>query len=729
MKEYFNYKKLYILLPLFIISIFGIIFMNSGMASSLEEPVLCTKSDEYKRWEKLSEEEKENTIMPMMCDREKDEINYRYFSFDVQGSLPTSYDLRKESYAPVLKDQMSTGGCWAFATTTVLETYARKNLNIKDVYSTRHIEYSNTRAFLNNQTNEYGYNRVLGSGGNAYMSSNYLINGNGPILESDMPFVNNEDTININEIKNKNVMLDVNNIALIEGNSICSLSEIEDIKRYVYNNGAVFTTTYMTLSNSYYNSSTAAYYYNGGNDSNHAITIIGWDDNYSRTNFSSYNRPKSNGAWIVQNSYGTSFGKSGYYYLSYENVLTCSAYMSITDVDTSIEDNNYVLDKLGYNAFMGYGNVSDGITDAYGMNVFKKQSGKEEILKEVAFGTNGTGSYRIYYKEGNASTTSVANMRLIGSGSIDYSGYITHKLSSPITIGSNVTSFSIVVYYDMDVSTRPVPVSANIHSKYQYMTAEAKTSFLSANGSNWTDLNSGSDIIIASIKAYTDDVSTSFAVENKEVSYGDSINVKITTKTNNIESKNMSIIVKNSSNNTVSNTVTYEEENNTLRYINISLSNTLASGIYKIYMYYNGSLVIETSITIDENTITSSVYTINQTNKLIYVDQATNVSTFKSNISSSNSVYNSGSNITSGYIKTGMTIGDYVIIVKGDVNKDGIVNIADVVMIADHTIKQNVLTEDVTKEAAEVTKDNVINIADVIKIADYSIDNTMTLWR
>ena len=197
MKQYLKNKKLYILLPLFVLSILSILFMNSGMASSEEEPVLCTKSDEYIRWEKLSEEEKENTIMPMMCDREKDEINYRYFSFDVKGSLPTTFDLRKQSYAPVLKDQMSTGGCWAFATTTVLETYARKNLNIKDVYSTRHIEYSSTRSFLNNQVNENGYNRNLGSGGNAYMSSNYLINGNGPILESEMPFENNENYIEI----------------------------------------------------------------------------------------------------------------------------------------------------------------------------------------------------------------------------------------------------------------------------------------------------------------------------------------------------------------------------------------------------------------------------------------------------------------------------------------------------------------------------------------------------
>lgn len=36
---------------------------------------------------------------------------------------------------------------------------------------------------------------------------------------------------------------------------------------------------------------------------NHAVTIIGWDDNYSKDNFVS--KPERDGAWIVKNSYGT----------------------------------------------------------------------------------------------------------------------------------------------------------------------------------------------------------------------------------------------------------------------------------------------------------------------------------------------------------------------------------------------------------------------------------------
>ena len=38
---------------------------------------------------------------------------------------------------------------------------------------------------------------------------------------------------------------------------------------------------------------------------NHAVTIGGWDDNYSVNNFMTGNRPQNNGAWLVKNSWGS----------------------------------------------------------------------------------------------------------------------------------------------------------------------------------------------------------------------------------------------------------------------------------------------------------------------------------------------------------------------------------------------------------------------------------------
>lgn len=47
----------------------------------------------------------------------------------------------------------------------------------------------------------------------------------------------------------------------------------------------------------------------------HAVTFVGWDDDYPASNFGV--TPPGNGAWIMKNSWGESYGDHGYYYVSY----------------------------------------------------------------------------------------------------------------------------------------------------------------------------------------------------------------------------------------------------------------------------------------------------------------------------------------------------------------------------------------------------------------------------
>lgn len=63
---------------------------------------------------------------------------------------------------------------------------------------------------------------------------------------------------------------------------------------------------------------------------NHTVLIVGWDDNYSHTNFKvtpvSFNGEEytpEDGAWIVKNSWGTAFGKDGFEYVSYMDPTIC----------------------------------------------------------------------------------------------------------------------------------------------------------------------------------------------------------------------------------------------------------------------------------------------------------------------------------------------------------------------------------------------------------------------
>ena len=494
---------------IFLLILSSVLFINA-FAKEEYKTELCPLSSEYLEWEKLPDEEKKNVMMPPMCSTsETNQVKYSKFALrETLEPLPEKYDIREQSYTPVIKNQRQTGSCWAFATTTGLEAYIKKELLLDYQFSPRHIVYSNTRYFLYDVINEYAYNIYPNDGGNYFMSSNYLVSGRGPILESEMPFENREDLIEINKLNDKHVQLDVNDVKLYfgDGDKTCSEEEMEQIKKDVMKYGSVQISTYMYTENpTYYNSSTGAYYNNVQGYTNHAVTIVGWDDNYSRNNFLTTAKPQTNGAWIVQNSYGTTFGDGGYYYLSYEDINTCYFHMVIRDAEQTIEDNMYIHDYLGFNDFMTYKLGGVPQNSGYLMNVFDKKTNTTEILKEVTIATQEQTSYRIYYAEGNGANIKITDMQLIGTGESDSIGYVTYKLDEDLLIDPTVEQFSIAVYYE-STNSYPLPISMSNSKFYSYMTLEEDKSFSSFDGIEWEDqMKKYSDItIINSIKVATD---------------------------------------------------------------------------------------------------------------------------------------------------------------------------------------------------------------------------------
>lgn len=741
-------KKIHFIIFLLLVvcfTYFTVSFSNKEVIEVNSEPVavMCSISDEYKEWEKLSDEEKANTIMPPLCDGNEDSIE-PYFTdiekelnevSDVTSKLPSSYDASlegKTNKTEWVKDQLSTGGCWAFATTTSLERLTQRRLNISNTYSTRHMEYANTRDFSDG-TNETGYYRELGTGGNYYMVGSYLANGYGPIAESEMEFENNEDPISITQIQNKNAILDVNDILLNYDSKtgVCDPAEIEQIKQYVYENGSVVITTRLLHSDSnYYNYATNSFYYDDSSyPINHAVTIVGWDDNYAIDKFA-ITKPSKTGAWIVQNSYGSDWGSDGYYYISYEDVNVCDFVMGIKEIDTEIEDNAYIHDKLGYNSFLGFSQtLSDGSTalstEGYAMNVFTKESGKAEIIREITFATNGTGKYTLYFTQGNAGGTKISNFKKIASGNIEHSGYMTYKLEEPLYLGDEVTDFSIAIHYDMDTSTKPIPVSSAKSEKYQYMTLDSGRSFISGDGKIWEDSTKlFSHITIASVKAFTDDLDYYLDFTNTKVSYAENIIVEIDTDSYNIDTNNLKYVVKDYNGKVVDIVKTENMLNSKMKLykVKMNLASNLGNGDYTVDVYYNDEKLDSISFAIARQ-ITSSVYTINQDENIVYVNSGVSIATFTSNLKDSSGLVKlNGTVVRSGILVTGMTIDSYVIVVKGDVTGDGYVKTNDVMMISKYTVEGTGLDSLYKKRAADVTGDGYIKTNDVMKISKYTVE-------
>ncbi len=726
----FKYKKISLF---FVVAIIGLSFCCVELVNASQNYTIndCEYTDEYVAWTKLSDEEKKNTQMPPICvkgagtKKLQSDIKKSFDAFN-KVKLPAKYDIRNTELKATMRDQMDTGSCWAFSTTTTLEIFAKKKFDIDQVYSARHIEYTTSKSFLNNAINEWAFNREVGEGGNNFISSAYLINQRGPVLEEIMPFENNEDKIDISKIQNHEVQLDVNGINLdgMFEYAPCSSAVITKMKEKVHSNGALVSSVHFTGLSSYYNPVTSALYYNGTDYSNHAITIVGWDDDYSANNFSASNKPAGNGAWIVQNSWGSDFGENGYNYVSYYDQRICAFYMSVEDVDTEVEDNIYVYDKLGHNISVGYQSASsEALNSGYGMAVFNKDT-NIEVLNEITIGTIDTGSYKIYYAPEDASKSDISKMTLIGSGSVNYGGYLTHKLDNPIYMDPSVTKFSIAVKWTVDTDSYPIPVCNTNAADYFSLTAVKGQTFTSYAGDVWYD-NYESGWIV-SIKAFTDDVTYEVSSQVKTVNRENdgTISVDLELNTNNINKENLNMVVTDSNDDVIDDmVVTYGLDSNDKPIsANLEFANSLDNGTYYISIYYYNNFIEKINFAVQFGLV-SDTYKVSSLNKTVYISKPVQVSTFLSNIyGNSGGVTKSGTSVDSGYVGTGMMVDDYLIILRGDVTGDGQIKVNDVMKISQYTVEGTGLEQSYFKQAADVTGDNLVKVNDVMKISKYTVE-------
>ena len=160
-------KKIVNLIPILIIITIVFELSNISFATTDEKKstISINLSEDFKNWNKLSEEEKDNVIMPMATSTnidEEDKNNANSFLFGVQNlfakaSIPTKYSLTEDINVPV-KHQGTTGECWAFSMTSVLESYlASVSYTHLDVYKRQ------TYISVLERTKEIGILRAIGA--------------------------------------------------------------------------------------------------------------------------------------------------------------------------------------------------------------------------------------------------------------------------------------------------------------------------------------------------------------------------------------------------------------------------------------------------------------------------------------------------------------------------------------------------------------------------------------
>ncbi|MDR3190775.1 MAG: C1 family peptidase [Lactobacillaceae bacterium] len=274
------------------------------------------------------------------------------------NQLPSKYDPRP--WAIPVRNQHAPNGdsqnlCWSYSGNDMLTFAKQKAFGITSLYSPTYTDKATAvdglwdYPDLNQLKN---LERLVNGGGHIAAASILGILGHNPVLESDLPSTDADgiatgaiarnrlladefEALNAKADKSFSVT-DVNRIGYQDGQETQAQHDTAIKKALLKSGGVGYAFNAYTVKPGedgfvagYYNPDTAALYTEPTNDEtltisateniNHVTLIVGYDDNYAKTNFNPAHRPQHNGAFLVRNSWGTAFGQAGYFWVSYED--------------------------------------------------------------------------------------------------------------------------------------------------------------------------------------------------------------------------------------------------------------------------------------------------------------------------------------------------------------------------------------------------------------------------
>ena len=306
------------------------------------------------------------------------------------------------------------------------------------------------------------------------MAVAYLARWAGPVDEADDPYGDSTP-------QDGAVRKHVQAVTMLPGRTSWSNNAL--IKRLVRRNGAL--SVGMMWDDAAYDPTTAAFYLNRTLGENHGVLVVGWNDNYPRRRFGgSYGRPPGNGAFLVRNSWGASFGRRGYFWVSYYDrsfareqdlggLGGMTSYAKVEEADNYSAI--YQHDDLGVTDHWGY-----GVARVWGASRFTAAS--DQTISAAAFYTLVSATrYQVW--AGPTLTT----MSLRASGTRSLPGYTTIPFSTPLGVTAG-QDFVVAVRLSSPGEGYPLAIERPASYWMKGAVAAAGESYVSRDGSRWTDV-------------------------------------------------------------------------------------------------------------------------------------------------------------------------------------------------------------------------------------------------